>query len=356
MINRKASQVPPENLDAEKVPMFVAFGFDDNGNSGTYPPNDKGGVKWATETFSSRTNPGDNTRCTTSFYFATYFLDRNKRDNEPYDELIKEWRNAVLAGHEAGNHTHSHKSGLEYSEEDWIEEISKCNGLLTGHNGIGLKENDIKGFRTPFLEFNNKTFRAVKRAGFEYDCSIEEGWQDDQDGTNFNWPYTLNHGSPGYTFCNDGEKLEPVEGLWEMPCYPVIIPPDELCEKYGVKPGFRKSKVGVGPDDEPYNPEDGKITGLDYNMYVSFKMTKAEFLATMKYTFDLRMAGNRCPFLFGAHSDFYSPWFNMAENATPEEMREGVEEFLDYVLSFNEVRVISNEKVLEWIKNPKALS
>lgn len=346
MSKRRASQKHPGNLELKDVPMFVSFGFDDNGKSGVVKPDDKGGVKWVADLFSSKNNRISETKCSATLYLASHFIDDSEEGNEPGQSLKKQWQRASEMGHEIGNHTHSHSFGGSFSKEDWLKEINRCNDILPEITG----EKRVRGFRTPYLDFNKNTFNAVKEAGFEYDCSIEEGWQKDHDGTNFIWPYTLDEGSPGYTFSNNGDNLDPVPGLWEMPCYPVIIPPDELCEKYGAEPGIRASKVGIGPDDEPYNPEDGKITGLDYNMFVSFKMNKKEFLATMKYTFDLRLKGNRCPFLFGAHSDFYAPWFNLAPNITPKEMREAVEEFLDYVLSFDMVEVVSTDKVLDWIK------
>lgn len=351
MIKREAIQRHPGEMDIEQVPMFISFGFDDNGKSGVVAPNDLGGVKWVADLFHGKKHKTTGKPCTATLYLASHFADDSEKGNEPSETIIEQWRRAYKMGHEIGNHTHSHLSGLEFSEDQWLDEIRRCNELLVKVTG----DKSVPGFRTPYLEFNNKTFSAVKKAGFKYDCSMEEGWQKDHDGTNYIWPYTLDNGSPGYTFCNGGEELKPEPGLWEMPCYPVIIPPDELCEKYGVKPGFRDSKIGVGPDDEPYTPEDGKITGLDYNMFVSFDMNKEEFLATMKYTLDLRLKGNRCPLLFGSHSDYYSQWFDLAPNITPKEMREAVEEFIDYALTFKEVRIVSTKEVLDWIIDPKAI-
>lgn len=373
-MKRDASALPPENIQPEKTPLFVAFGFDDNACSGSVKPNDAGGVEWVTNTFTNRKNPGinnkktfDNMPCSASFYFTSGFIAGGKTSHEPTEQLKRAWHRAWINGIEAGNHTHLHNSGLKYSEETWLNEMETCNSWLmkpapeeespegNEETGAGVSKESITGFRTPFLEFNTKTFNAAKKAGFEYDCSMEEGWQKDNDGTNYLWPYTLHNGSPGYEFCHPEDPIEPIEDMWEMPCYPVIIPPDELCEKYGVKPGLRASKVGIGPDDEPYYEEEGKITGLDWNMFVSFQMTKEEFLATMKYTFDLRLKGNRAPLLFGAHSDLYCPNYTYPPKTTPQERREAVEEFLDYVLSHEEARVVSVQQALEWIKKPVEL-
>ena len=73
--------------------------------------------------------------------------------------------------------------------------------------GPGVTEEDIFGFRTPFLKYNNATFEALQAEGFVYDCSIEEGYQPDHDGTNYYWPYTLDEGSPGCVAHRPGTGL-----------------------------------------------------------------------------------------------------------------------------------------------------
>ena len=56
--------------------------------------------------------------------------------------------------------------------------------------------------------------RRVKAAGFWYDCSIQEGTDLDQDGTNFFWPYTLDQGSPGHA---TDDRLVPIAHLARRP-------------------------------------------------------------------------------------------------------------------------------------------
>jgi hypothetical protein len=104
-----------------------------------------------------------------------------------------------------------------------------------------------------------------------------------------------------------------------------------------------------------FDAESGKITGFDYNLWVTFSMTKAEFLATMKYSFDQRLLGNRAPFTFGAHTDYYSSKYNAVPNATLQERQEAIEEFLDYVRSKPMVRIVSAKQALDWIRNPAPL-
>lgn len=360
------SQNPPGNLKPSEVPMFVSFGFDDNGYSGLKDPDNPYGIEWASKLFHSLYNP-DGERCSTTFYFSTSYIE--KEENDPPEMVKTAWRSAIDMGHEPGNHTHSHPSGRKFSVADWEDEINLCNEWLEkpvphtikGEDpttGAGINSLDMFGFRVPFLDYNDNAFTAAQNCGFDYDCSIEEGWQKDQDGTNFLWPYTLDEGSPGHdALSNDPENTELTElknhpGLWEMPLHAVIVPPDSKCKEYGIDPGLRKKLASL---HEYFTEDEGKITGLDWNLIVDFEMTKAEFLATMKYTFDLRIIGNRAPMLFGAHSDVYSPGYTYCPNITWKERQEAVEEFLRYVLSKPFVRVVSINKVLEWIKKPLPL-
>jgi hypothetical protein len=148
------------------------------------------------------------------------------------------------------------------------------------------------------------------------------------------------------------EPLGGHPGLWQLPVHPVIVPPDDRCLEYGVPPGLRaKMKAHQSWFDEG----SGKITGFDYNLWVQFRMTKAEFLATMKYTLDLRLQGNRAPLLFGAHTDYYSSKYTAVPNATLQERQAAIAELVDYALSKPEVRVVPYASVLAWIRNPTAL-
>lgn len=363
------SQLPPEDIPIEKTPLFVTIGFDDNGHSGLVDPNKIEGITWADRFFSSLTNPQGNGNSSTfdgtagscTFYVTSrYFLNN---EDEPNALVRKALHNAYKNGHEIGVHTQNHKEGGEFTKEQWIEEMTLCIDDLCkpfseedGDYGIGISRAELPGFRTPFLDYNNNTFLAVKELGFRYDCTIEEGFQEDQDGTNFFWPYRLDAGSPGNTFTSEqGETplIDPVKDVWEVPSYALIAPDDENCRKYGIEKGFRAKLEKLQP--EYFSAKDGKITGLDYNCLVEFEMNKAEFLATLKYSFDLRVQGNRAPFPFGAHSDVYATGYDICPNITIEERREAIEEFFNYVLTYDFVRVVSVNKMIDWLENPVAL-
>jgi hypothetical protein len=313
--------------------MFVSIGFDDNSSAD--------GMNWAMGVAKERRNP-DRSAVTISFYSNTVYSGT----------AGSAWKSAQDAGHEVGNHTDQHQHGAAFTVDQWTNEISTC---TSGLNGLGIDE--VYGFRTPFLEYNEATFTALNELGIEYDCSIEEGYQPEQDGTNYAWPHTLDEGSPGNDVLVEWGLKDPIgkhPGLWEMPVHPVIVPPDEECEKYGVPTGFRDKMKSVA---DYFDVEGGKITGLDYNMYATgmFLMNKAEFVATLKYTFDLRYNGNRAPMMFGAHSQYYSSEWNSAPNMTLAERQAAIEEFLDYVLKETDTRVVSIKEILEWCKDPQPL-
>ena len=69
----------------------------------------------------------------------------------------------------------------------------------------------------------------------------------------------------------------------------------------------------------------------------------------------MEMRGNRAPFMFGAHTDYYSSKYTAAPSATARERQEAIEEFLDYVVAQPNARVVSNKQILEWVRNPVPL-
>jgi hypothetical protein len=227
----------------------------------------------------------------------------------------------------------------------WESEMQGCTDFLV--SGV-IPETEMYGFRTPFLAYNDAMLTAAAGRGFWYDCSIEEGYEYDQDGTNYYWPYTLDNKSPGHTtqveWGEGKQEISAHPGLWEMPVYAVIVPP-ELRDAMKARQSW-------------FDAESGKITGFDYNLWAltsagGFAMTKAEFVATLKYTLDQRLAGNRAPLLFGAHAAYYvDSWNQNAPGApTAAERQAAIEEFLDYATSKG-ATITSVKAVLDWVRNP----
>ncbi len=334
------SSQPPGGLAPARVPQFVAIGFDDNSVSGLPGSGAVGGVSWVAGQYRTRKNP-DGTPAHASFYLTSMYATPEASSAPALTQQA--WHDAFSDGNELGDHTHTHPHGNQFSVAEWQAEMQKCIDVVAGPV---LPRGQIYGFRTPFLEYNDNTFAAAAALGFRYDCSIEDGQQDGMDGSNFHWPYTLDHGSPA----NPAIGAHP--GLWEMPAHPVIVPPDDKCAEYGVPPGLRARMKAV---QDYFDPQTGKITGADWNLWIEFGMTRAEFVATLKYTLDLRRHGNRAPFMLVGHSDIYSDQETDATHATLAERQAGLAEFLDYALVQPEVRVTSLNSILDWVRNPTPL-
>ena len=65
----------------------------------------------------------------------------------------------------------------------------------------------------------------------------------------------------------------------------------------------------------------------------------------------------RAPIGFGAHTMYYSPMFDVlpprAMNLT--ERQTAFESFIDYALSKPDVRIVSLQELLDWMRNPQPL-
>lgn len=360
-------QLPPGNIPLEKTPQFIAFGFDDNGYSGLLPPNERGGLNWASHFFSSVTNPKgsgnpgtfDGAKGRVALYFTTFYIEHTNED--PPDYVKQAWIEALEMGHEPGIHTHSHPSTTNFKPEQFKAEIDQCyewlmkpaierpSKAILGDQtkGIGLDKSKVFGYRSPFLDFNYDLFPVLHKMGFGYDCTVQVGYNDDQDAQGQFWPFEwLSEHSmvPSEQNC---------PGLYEMPAYPYMLPSDDECEKYGVEPGLRKRIADRTPE---YDRTDGKIIGLDWDMFVTYSMNKAECLASLKYTLDQRLKGNRCPLLFGGHTDLYSENNPFPKRITAQERREVLEEFTLWALEKPDVRLAAPADILQWLKKPVALS
>ena len=230
------AQIPPAGLAVTEVPQFVMIGFDDNP--------DYDAMAWIIAFMAEKTNPvGQNQAATfdglparTAFYSNGKFLDQSRKLSELHQRA---WRD----GHELGNHTYEHEHGSAFTETDWISALRRHQSALAK---LQISEDAQQGFRTPYLEYNAATFAALVELDFVYDTSIEEGYQSDQDGRNFYWPYTLDNGSPGNQLSarkGNKELVAPHPGLWEIPLHVFIVPDDETCALRRA-PGHAPTRAG----------------------------------------------------------------------------------------------------------------
>jgi hypothetical protein len=348
----------PPGLSAVDVPQFVAVTFDDNFVSGLTDVT--GGVTWATDFFTPLLNPAGSAIAgtfdgapvrTTFFNNCLYLEDSNTRQS---------WTTAFEAGHEIANHTINHSHGAAFSVQNWTDEIAPCTAALTGaEGGVGASVDDIHGFRSPFLEYNENLFAALTGQGLEYDSSVQSCWGDAEDGTNCAWPYTLDGGSPDGVVLSAKfatPALPAAPGLWELSTSALFVPPDELAAQYGISAGLRGRIPSDMPAPSLYEPSTGRIAPLDVTLFVDAGMSADEVLATLKYTLDRRLSGNRAPFVFVAHTHVYASNYGAAANAPDASERQRViEEFVTYALSQSSVRMRPLTDVLSWMRTPVPL-
>jgi len=365
---RLPSDKPPNGLSSERVPQFVAFTFDDNGKSGLPGAGTKGGMSFVLDLFDSARNP-DGTPTRGTFLAAGFYTGPGQWENGSF--VKKSWKLAADKGHEIGNHTYTHPNGRRenFTAERWSAEIERCAECLTNPfnpaetaetksdaNGIGLSRNSIIGFRAPYLGYNDALFDALSRLGFAYDCTVSEGFQAGQDGSNCLWPYTLDQGSPGDFYTASGSGREPIgshPGLWELPTYVVTVPPDERCQEYGITKGLRAK---LASRFEGFNPADGKIDGLDWTLWSAFELNADEFVATFKYSLDIKYTENRAPMIFCFHSDIYADDYDdPMPNAGADERRRALKECYEYAAGLADARISTMTELLEWLKNPAPL-
>ncbi len=305
------STSPPSGLAANKVPMFVSIGFDDNSS------ND--GMNSILELLRNKKNPDGSPARVTFFNTTKYLAD-----------VKTSWKQAYKEGHEIGNHTVTHNgdiNGGDLTWSEWDSEVGNAHNALlediinevVSEIGNTNPNPEIIGFRAPRLEINNHLFTVLNDRGYVYDTSIEGT---SADGRDFPWPYTLDHGTPG-------TDLWAHPGLWELGVMPVV------------------------------RPNGQQVTGLDYNMWSTeqpHKLNEEESLETLKNTLDLRLEGNRSPFLFGAHSAFYSSDYREPMSINHEARIRVIKKFIEYALDQPEVYIVPYNDVVKWMRNPVALS
>lgn len=330
---------PPGGLAPAQVPQFILLGYDDN--QSVEP------MTWFVEQLDRRRNPRGTGNAATfdgAPVRMIYFSNGRYWDDPA---IVAIHHRAVEAGHELANHTHTHPFGIPFTLAQWHEEMDACD---RAYLAVGVLRKPAAGFRAPYLQYTDVTFQALVARGQLYDASIQEGYQADQDGSDFLWPYTLDEGSPGnavrYPASSRRRLTQTFAGLWEIPMHVFIIPTDPECARYGIAPGLRqRMQANVDPAED--NPASGKITGLDWNVLESAKISGPEFLAILKHTLDLRLAGNRAPFMIGGHTSLYP--------ADKPDRRQAIADFLDYALAKSEVRFVTGVQLIDWLRRPAAL-
>lgn len=243
--------------------------------------------------------------------------DISHNDTMPWGEVINE---AVylkqLPGQSAQTMGWRIHAGQYISSKAWSGALTLSEEWLLSQTEV--KKNELYGFRAPRREVSSNLYRALVDKGYEYDCSLEEGYEEHRTGSNFLWPYTVDNGSHNsWTQFNNGERRTlqsmPVgTGLWEIPLNALIVPEDireNVWANYEKIALFDMSQSELD-EAKPQWIHHGKIPAIDYDMFIKWGITSENWLKTMKNSLELRLTGNKAPLNYNAHSDYYTPTYD----------------------------------------------
>ncbi|GAA5904460.1 hypothetical protein JCM8208_004199 [Rhodotorula glutinis] len=286
-----ASTSPPGGLDPKNVPQFVTFTADD-------------AIQLYTKEVMSyflggRKNPNG---CTPRM---TYYTSLSYTNYSMVTEMY------VNNNTEIADHTMTHAGTPNVSE------ITGNLKALNAFAGIPLK--DIIGFRAPLLSWNGSTLEALHNASFTYDSSMTSATYANASNTDAFWPYTLDNGVANNCLeqadiCQGRLKLP---GLWEIPMYSTF-----------------------GDSQSDIHLMDPWLDSTDY----------AKVLEWLKFSFLTHYDGTRQPFGLYSHPIHLAVGYPGVDD--PIAMREMLQEFLDWVQSHDDVWIVSNAQLLEWVRNP----
>ncbi|MBC7150591.1 MAG: polysaccharide deacetylase [Rhizobium sp.] len=175
--------------------------------------------------------------------------------------------NARLEGHEIANHACGHFDGKDWSKADWLSEFETFRDVVTNAwkaNGLADREpqgwaafarTGIRGFRAPYLSAPDSLVAAENEFGFAYDASL----------------------------VTKGAMLPDEDG----------------------------SLVRFGLPLIPEGPQNRRIIGMDYNLFVRHSAGmdnpsqsqefEARSYAAFKAAFDKQYEGERIPLQLGFH-------------------------------------------------------
>ncbi|KAI8068285.1 hypothetical protein BC940DRAFT_299610 [Gongronella butleri] len=274
-----ASKNPPAGLAPKDTPQFVVVTFDDSVQDTLVATAKK---------MLNYTNPNG---CSAK---GTWYVSMQYTDFS----LVQEW---YADGNEVADHTFSHVGNPSG------DEIAAAKSMLQTYGGIPA--NKIAGFRAPFLNYSQETFKLLGQQQFSYDSSASASGDDDMF-----WPYTLDYGLANLNDATGGSSAGvKVPGLWEFPMYSVA------------------NSAGIPQLMDVYlagSPQDVK----------SWSMA----------TFDKHYNGNRQPFGIYVHPTHLTP--NAA--ADPTAQLNGLLDLLQTISQKQDVWFVTNWQLLQWMKNP----
>ncbi|KAK4512848.1 uncharacterized protein ATC70_003556 [Mucor velutinosus] len=212
--------------------------------------------------------------------------------------LVQQW---YAAGNEVADHTFSHVGTPS------AEEISSTKSMLNAYGGIPNQK--LQGFRAPFLNYTKDTLNILSQQGFLYDSSSSAVTDDAY------WPYTLDNGMANDCWtgiCAAGQVKLP--GLWEIPMYSVL--------------------------------DNASVPQL---MDVYLAGSPADVQQWSQAAFDKHYNGNRQPFGIYVHPTHLTTYAGLPD---PKDMYNGVIEFIQSIAQKPNVWFVTNQQLLQYMKNP----
>ncbi|XP_074598790.1 chitin deacetylase 8-like [Brevipalpus obovatus] len=286
----------PIMMDSTQIPQLVMLTFDDGVNRLNYATYQQVLGRVHTET-----------RCPAK---ATFFVSHEFTDYSLVHEL---WRR----GNEIGVHSISHDRDINrWSSAPvgyWRAEMGGMKRLLSHFAKIPL--NDIKGIRVPFLQSSgDNTWLAMRDENFLYDSSVPV--------RNYMnpplYPYSLDYGMV------DDCQIEPCPvnrhpGLWEVSMVPYTLSNQD-------HQGRPWETICAMVDACVPNPN---TTELTYKFLID--------------NFRRHYYSNRAPFPIFMHEFWLLDEYRKA----------GFYQFLDYILSLNDVFMVTITDILDFMRNPE---
>lgn len=277
-----ASTRPPHNLAVEDTPLFILITWDDGLTPVSVAPFE--------EMMAANSRSPDGCPVKTTFFVSSDYT---------------EWHRAHLyyeQGHEIAVHTISHDTGHATTQQQYKDEILGCKLSLSVLGRV--PEEEIVGFRFPYLAYAQAGITALYENGMLYDSSISEygnGAVLSQDKGTKIFPYSYDHGSGTWCEFSETDCIESwtYPGLWSIPMWSV--------------------------DNEDGSP----ITVMD-------TFTAEELIENLHY----RLDGNRHPMGLFLHGG--------------RQTAEKLITFVEYAHSIPGVYFVTNRQLIEWMRDPNA--
>ncbi|KAF9328689.1 hypothetical protein BG006_008172 [Podila minutissima] len=205
--------------------------------------------------------------------------------------LIQQW---YAAGNEVADHTMNHIGTPP------VEEIVGNRKAINAFSGIPFAK--MTGFRAPFLNYSKSTFDILAQEKIQYDSSVNAI------PTDAYWPYTLDNGVAND--CWNGICAQPIvsPGLWEIPMHAITNSDQPTAKVISMDPQLEGT---------------GEVVG-----------------GWLKNNFNRHYNGNRQPFGIYLH---------------PVHVGQSVQMFNDFfkwAAAQPDVWFVTNQQLLEWMKNP----